>query len=107
MKAHAAHCRMASVTTINADAVRSFADQTAGVGGTGVRSRRARWRSGSRRSSAGYTETGIPGSREESFKHHHHDVTVLYNKDNRKTEYALMEEDGSTVDLLTDGSTVL
>ena len=85
-----------------ADEARSFADQT-----TGVRSRRARWRSGSRRSSAGYTETGIPGSREESFKHHHHDVTVLYNKDNRKTEYALMEEDGSTVDLLTDGSTVL
>ena len=32
-----------------------------GVGGTGVRSRRARWRSGSRRSSAGYTETGIVG----------------------------------------------
>ena len=41
------------------DAARSFADETMGVGGTGVRSRRARRRSGSRRSSAGYTETGI------------------------------------------------
>ena len=39
-----------------ADEARSFADQT-----TGVRSRRARWRSGSRRSSAGYIETGIVG----------------------------------------------
>ena len=43
------------------DTARSFADQTTGVGGTGVRSRRARWRSGSRRSSAGYIETGIVG----------------------------------------------
>ena len=39
-----------------ADAARSFADRT-----TSVKSRRARWRSGSRRSSAGYTETGVMG----------------------------------------------
>ena len=44
-----------------ADAARSFADQTMGVGGTSVRSRRARWRSRSRRSSAGYSETSIVG----------------------------------------------
>ena len=43
------------------DAARSFADETMGVGGTGVRSRRARRRSGSRRSSAGYAETTIVG----------------------------------------------
>ena len=39
-----------------ADAARSFADHT-----TGVMPRRCRWRAGSRRSSAGYTETGIVG----------------------------------------------
>ena len=39
----------------------SFADHTTGVSGTSVRSRRARWRSGSTRWSVGYTETGILG----------------------------------------------
>ena len=50
-------------------AVRYFADHTTRVGGTGVRSRRCRWCSGCRRSSAGYTEAGID-SREDSFGHH-------------------------------------
>ena len=43
------------------DAARSFADQTTGVGVRGLSPQRRRWRSGSRRSSAGYTETGIVG----------------------------------------------
>ena len=54
-----------------ADAARSFADETTGVGGRGGSSRRCRWRSGSRRSSAGYTGTGIPGTRDYSFGSHH------------------------------------
>ena len=57
-----------------ADAACSFGDHTMGVGGAGVRSRRARWRSGSRRSSTGYTETGIIG--EESLGHHLHDCLL-------------------------------
>ena len=43
------------------DAARSFSDHTTGVGGTGVMPRRCRWRSGSRRSPAGCTKTGIVG----------------------------------------------
>ena len=41
------------------NAARSFTDHATGVGGTGVRSRRCLSRSGSRSSSAGYTEAGI------------------------------------------------
>ena len=51
--------RRPPLAEFGADAARSFADHTTGVGGTGVTSRRARWRSGCRRSSAGYAETGI------------------------------------------------
>ena len=38
--------RCPPLAEFGADAARSFADQTTGVGSTGVRSRRARWRSG-------------------------------------------------------------
>ena len=44
---------------VGADAARSFVDDTTGVGGTGVRPRQCRSRSGSRGSSVGYTETGM------------------------------------------------
>ena len=53
--------RRPPLAEIGADAARSFADHTTGVGGTGVRSWRCRWCSGCRRSSAGYTETGMIG----------------------------------------------
>ena len=53
--------RRPPLAEIGADAARSFADHTTGVGGTGEMPRRCRWRSGNRRSSAGYTETGTVG----------------------------------------------
>lgn len=51
--------RRTPITEFGSDAAHSFIDHTTGVGGTGMRSQWARWRSGTRRSSAGYTETGI------------------------------------------------
>ena len=53
--------RRPPLAEIGADAARSFADHTTGVGGTGVTSPQCRWCSGCRGSSAGYTETGIVG----------------------------------------------
>ena len=51
--------RCPPLAEFGADAARSFADHTMGVGGTGVVPWRCQWRSGSRKQSAGYTETGI------------------------------------------------
>ena len=47
--------RRLPLAEFGADAARSFADHTTVVSGTGVRSRRCRSRSESRRSSAGYS----------------------------------------------------
>ena len=54
-------CRRPPLAEFGANAARSAAGHTTGEGGTGVSPRRCRSRSGSRRSSEGYTETGIVG----------------------------------------------
>ena len=59
------------------DTASSVADHTMGVGGTAVGPRRFRWRSGSRRSSAGETETSIVGKSHLDMHHHHYGATFI------------------------------
>ena len=66
--------RRPRLAELGVDVARSFADHTMGVRGTAVQRRGFRWCSGA--------DGGVSGaycnrhSREESFEHHHHDLTV-------------------------------